>query len=313
MIKTSVSDNLVIDIYCPIIDNLGDIGKAYRLAKFLVKHTSWTVHFWPTKPIHQPPLHLSDRLILKKLDSHTPVGDIVITICSDWPPSTFLRDRPVLDFGYCLNVKKGGIEHWNNKRTRIIPGIELGFLLSELPLPQVEPNSVFWYTYRRDVDPNLVTELAYSSNVTKFTHQLSYLPSLGNFESIKLPISEQDDFDRAMFSSEVIFARGEDSFIQAMSSGQMTFWDPYPGYLPTSRITMVENFAELYTASWSDLHQQAYLDVSQAFITGKSISPWELIKEMYVDNIPALTAWRSRLLTKPNLGFIIIDELINLL
>jgi uncharacterized repeat protein (TIGR03837 family) len=43
-----------------------------------------------------------------------------------------------------------------------------------------------------------------------------------------LPFLEQDDFDRLLWSCDVNFVRGEDSFVRAQWAAQAFVWQPYP-------------------------------------------------------------------------------------
>lgn len=61
------------------------------------------------------------------------------------------------------------------------------------------------------------------------------------------PFSTQEDFDRLLWSSDVNFVRGEDSFVRAQWAARPLIWQPYPQD-ENAHVLKLEAFLDRYTA-----------------------------------------------------------------
>lgn len=50
----------------------------------------------------------------------------------------------------------------------------------------------------------------------------------GSLNIIRAPFVPQEDFDRALWAADILFVRGEDSFVRAQYAGKPFFWHIYP-------------------------------------------------------------------------------------
>ena len=65
------------------------------------------------------------------------------------------------------------------------------------------------------------------------------------------PFSTQEEFDRLLWTSDVNFVRGEDSFVRAQWAGRPFVWQPYPQD-ENAHLLKLEAFLDRYTADLPD-------------------------------------------------------------
>jgi uncharacterized repeat protein (TIGR03837 family) len=74
---------------------------------------------------------------------------------------------------------------------------------------------------------------------------------IGTLCLVMLPFLSQDDYDRLLWSSDVNFVRGEDSFVRAQWAGRPFIWQIYPQE-GAVHMTKLQAFLDRYTAEWPE-------------------------------------------------------------
>jgi uncharacterized repeat protein (TIGR03837 family) len=125
----------------------------------------------------------------------------------------------------------------------------------------------------------------------------------GRLRISAIPFVEQDDFDRLLWSGDINFVRGEDSFVRAQFAGRPMTWQAYPQD-EGAHLNKVSAFVALYgnglaadpavtVAAVFDAWNRQSTDIGRAWAT-------------YAAQLPVLTdyaaSWAERLLAGPNLA-----------
>lgn len=249
-----------INIYCPIVDNYGDIGLSYRLAKVLAGKDQYSVTLWFSSP---PPeiftfLDCPRNLTLKVLTDEVKSidGDLSITTFSCYLPDQFRRGagKYHLDLGYMSLDLKKSLHDTSSGKHSFYPGYIDGFVLGNIPpLHDKNPGRelrISWFSYRKSLPTLLEKELEqYPRKVTLFSHQLpSY--KKGSLHVVKIPFLTQNSFDKLLSTCDVNFVRGEDSFIRSQLTSAVTLWQPYDRSAEFVRVRLQTSFLDRYVGKW---------------------------------------------------------------
>lgn len=279
------------DIFCNIIDNLGDIGVCWRLAKQLSSDHGLTVRLWLNNP-------KAAQRLLPQLDPHQDkqllqgitirhwrpdftldrLADVVIEAFACALPDAYLHamakqapdKQPVW-----VNLEYLSAEAWIEschlqpsphpqlalKKTFYFPGWTLasGGLLRENGLltardhylynqpahqPAAVKVSLFCYPWapitqlldamtRSSVPIHCHVPQSSISQTVKTWLAEADLPGTGQSRQRgqltveTLPFLSQDAYDRLLWSCDLNFVRGEDSWVRALWAGKPFIWQPY--------------------------------------------------------------------------------------
>ncbi|SNR69696.1 conserved hypothetical protein, PP_1857 family [Methylobacillus rhizosphaerae] len=279
------------DIFCRIVDNFGDIGVCWRLARQLSQEYGIHVRLWVDDiPVAQRLLPgLDAGLPQQQLEGVTiacwdndficdSVAEVVIEAFACELPASYIQAM-VATPPVWINLDYLSAETWVEeyhqqpsphprlplKKTFFFPGFteRTGGLLREhdlltqrkqyqLSLQQLQPTTdhtsalrVSLFAYPQADIATLLTGMAASERpVQCLIPESSLLQPVSHFfgksrlcvgDSLTqgaltvevLPFLSQPDYDRLLWSCDLNFVRGEDSWIRAIWAGKPFIWQPY--------------------------------------------------------------------------------------
>ena len=297
---------LRLDVYCRVIDHLGDIGVCHRLARSLRAETVWEIRLICDQP------ELARRLADSSLDGAAweawpdeqqtvlPLPEVVLSafgcdlplqvrdqlrIQSQQSPQS--QRSPLDPNRQCLWIHLDYLsaEAWVSThhglysyksdgvmQAFVFPGFgaDTGGLPGDPPddlkheesqsnqalLKQtatVKPLRLFVYVYEHAPLAKWLKAIGETKQVLMPEHLAdgSLGASLRCQEHVQLkilPACTQRQWDREMMHCDLLFVRGEDSWVQAMRSGKPWLWQPYPQALDTlnSKLSaLIEKMSEV--------------------------------------------------------------------
>lgn len=287
------------DIFCHVIDNFGDVGVCWRLARQLAREHGLAVRLWVDRlealaaicpAIDQRlPVQDADGIEVRHWHADFPQlvpGDLVIEAFACRLPDTFVaamaaRDRPPV----WINLDYLSAENWVEGchalpsphptlplvKYFFFPGFTeaTGGLLRERDLEQRRLGFLASHTQREDfwrarggpppADTLIVSLFAYANagladllafwaqgslpvcclaplsqsvpGIEAFLGQALQVGDIvrrGQLEIRALPFMAQSDYDKLLWSCDLNFVRGEDSFIRAQWAAKPMVWHIYP-------------------------------------------------------------------------------------
>lgn len=295
-------------IYCQIVDNYGDIGIAYRLAKTLASiDPSFQIYLWFSKDV---PIEFSFKDITPNIyiDTITKSSSIepgfTITTFSSYIPEALCDINTFhLDLGY-LKFNESNLKFSQTGRHSFYPGFKEGFLLGNY-IPKVkilhkEDISISWFTYKKEIPSFLLKAWINSDAIIKvYSSQLSNFKE-GNLEIINIPFLSQNEYDDLLSTCHINFVRGEDSFVRSQLSGNLTIWSPYNTSISINPMdTLHTTFIKAYTNLWYPDDKKVYEKFVDDFLTNSSKDENIWYKLMYIlpSLTPKLLSWREYLLS----------------
>jgi uncharacterized repeat protein (TIGR03837 family) len=264
------------DLFCRVIDNLGDIGVCWRLAADLASRGN-TVHLWiddASALAWMAPQVAAGVEVhgWPAIGSYTAGGDVVIeafgcelplrvrqAMASQsrppvWINLEYLSAEDYVERSHRLpSPQADGLQKWF-----FFPGFTAatGGLIREpsLMLRREAFDADAWLVaqgWPRRPDERVVSLFCYdSADVAGLVDCLCTMPTLlltapgpaakqvsallgpdlrrGELRAVLLPWLTQTDFDRLLWTSDLNFVRGEDSFVRAQWAGRPFVWQPYP-------------------------------------------------------------------------------------
>ncbi|CUJ45765.1 elongation factor P maturation arginine rhamnosyltransferase EarP [Achromobacter kerstersii] len=281
------------DIFCRVVDNYGDIGVCWRLARRLAQGRGWDIRLWvddlasfariqPGITVSAPRQQLGGVDIVHWSDTPDPAltaRDVVIEAFACDPPPAFLDSMRQTHPAW-INLEYLSAEAWVESchglpsqrpdglvKHFFFPGFTAatGGLLREPGLTaerdalqaSIDQQNAFLRTLgvdeavllRRQDGARTVSLFCYpSAPVDALVQALAADPRASVLlvpEGIapgleaacsapgapllaRLPFVAQPDFDRLLWSSDLNFVRGEDSFIRAAWAARPLVWQIYP-------------------------------------------------------------------------------------
>lgn len=286
------------DIFCRVIDNFGDAGVCWRLARRLAQGYGWRVRLWIDQPElisrFQPGSQLRKhgsgfegvevRAWSEPFPEVSPHAVAIEAFGCDLPASYSQRISPEQVW---INLEYLSAESWveschalpspqgaGRQKYFFFPGFteQTGGLLREpglldardqfqrnryerdaflhglgVPLTGFARADTATSTQPADQSPllvslfcyphapvrDLVSALSAASRPVVLLRAYGTCPALeagsyGNLQVVNLPFLSQDDFDRLLWSCDVNFIRGEDSFVRAQWAARPLCWHIYP-------------------------------------------------------------------------------------
>jgi uncharacterized repeat protein (TIGR03837 family) len=303
------------DIFCRVVDNFGDIGFCWRLARQLVSEHDLKVRLWVDdldSLKHLCPgieVALAEQMLCGITVRHwltpfpqTDVADVVIEAFACELPETYLtamaarQEQPAW-----INMEYLSAENWVRENHGLaspqprltlskyffFPGFkpDTGGLLREktlaqqraawqadpqrawqhFGLPSAEPEEITasLFCYENPVLPDVLRcwaegetrirclipkgqALAQAADCFQ-RHDLNAGASFrqGNLSVHALPFLSQENYDRLLWSCDMNFVRGEDSFVRAQWAARPFAWQIYPQENAAHHVKL-EAFLELY-------------------------------------------------------------------
>lgn len=335
----SQSHPLSADIFCKVVDNFGDIGVCWRLAKQLSLDYGVKVRLFVDLPhiaqklIPQLSLNASypqqiDNISIYQWQAPMPplkLSDIVIeAFACDMPIeylSTWQQGRSTW-----INLEYLSCESWVEDmhllpsphpqlpltKVFFMPGFrpKTGGLLREkklisqrdLFLSNAEKQTAFWQSLK--IVP---TESAIRVSVFCYEHApilalieafadcevlidlfitdcpaVTVLQACPQFKPLRhgspvkyatltihaLPFLTQEDYDCLLWSCDMNFVRGEDSWVRALWAAQLLVWQPYPQDIETTQ-TKQKAFIDHYTRGEHHPALLAWQTIQESFLLGQ--------------------------------------------
>lgn len=291
-------------VHTRIIDNFGDLGVAYRIAKLLSKSKEFMVVLYISGKL--PERFIFDHdvnylAICTDSDSINIKFDHVITTFSSVVPEKLLlnHSKPVLNIDY-LSLK-GSDKSWP-KRIDIPPSLTDGLITSDVmesgPVSSSEWN-LYWFTYHKNIPKGLVRHLSQSQKPVVITTAIDgETKSQGNLTVKTHEFCTQENFDKMLASSHINFVRGEDSFIRSLLTGNLTFWHPY-SVASSDR----PYFNQRYLDNWPLYLRKHYYSVQKAFLScshdPNDFKDIDQLLENYYQIHRLTNEWKAYILSKP--------------
>jgi len=287
------------DIFCRVVDNYGDIGVCWRLARQLANEYPFEVHLWvdELQALKQiwPDALTCDQQILEKVDvrvwaddfgTNTIPADVVVeAFACNLPESYLLAMKHKASQPHWFNLEYLSAEEWVEgchgltsvhpqlglRKTFFFPGVttKTGGLLKEkrlldenllfqqdeqakclflekIGVEQVKGAiSISLFGYENAAVASLLETWAQSPTpilclipsgkilpdvVNALGYELSVGDSFskGSLRVQIIPFLNQTDYDRLLWSCDINFVRGEDSFARAQWAGKPFVWHIYP-------------------------------------------------------------------------------------
>jgi uncharacterized repeat protein (TIGR03837 family) len=373
---TSATPVLTWDIFCNVIDNYGDIGVAWRLARQLCGEYGQHIRLWVDD------LHTFGRFCprLDPVRARQEVDGIEVLYWTHELPADALPGDVVLDaFGCALpdpfldamassaeppvwiNLEYLTAEDWIEcchgmvsphprlglQRHFFFPGFgaKSGGVIAERdivrkaqawrydpsaqarfwldlgltpPSPHTLNISLFCYenpavsellhhwAAGREPVRCLVPEGRVLTDVTAgFAHrplQAGDTLQAGSLSLHVLPFTDQAGYDRLLWSCDINFVRGEDSFVRAQLAGRPFVWHIYPQE-DAAHWVKLDAFCNRYLHGQAPETQQAMLGINHAWNHGQSIIPaWDQFVAHRADLAEHAERWPQTLLQHGDLA-----------
>ncbi len=260
------SPHVSCDIFCTVIDNLGDAGVCWRLANQLAREHGWRVRLWIDDPAPIALLAPGQQTVAVcqwegDFEAVAP-ADVVIEAFACNPPPAYIRAMVVRDKPpVWLNLDYLSAEDWvaschglpspqvDMKKYFFFPGFVAGTggLLREkdyaVPPPPTfsGPLEISLFCYDNPQLPGLL-EAWRDGDQAIVCHVCDGLPrrqvevwlgtslptQCGNLRLEALPFLPQTEYDALLARCHLNFVRGEDSFVRAQWAERPFVWQIYP-------------------------------------------------------------------------------------
>jgi len=332
------------DLFCRVVDNLGDVGVCWRLARDLASRGEQVrlVIDDPSALAWMAPAGAPGVQVLPWPGPAVP-GDVVIEAFGCDPPPDFVeamaRQAPApvwINLEYLSaeayvershglpSPQRNGLVKWF-----YFPGFtsRTGGLLREPRLmderaafdgrawlaergiaAQPGERVVSLFCYDNPAVPALVAELAREPTLLLLTPghaQRQVRTAPPGLRLVGLPWLTQPDFDRLLWASELNFVRGEDSLVRAVWAGAPFVWQAYPQHDGAHAAKVQALLAAMASAPDVAALWRAWNGLGAAPVGGAGPA---------LPALPALApwrdavcAWRQTLLGQADLGTALLD------
>lgn len=346
----SIYSNYTIHLYCTIIDNFGDIGVCWRLARQLADEYGQTVNLWvddwqatrrmipdlPETPTEWMVEGVCVRAWAQAQVETDCTGDVLIEGFGCTLPDAVLAQlaqRKVKPAW--INLEYFSAELWvegfhrqsgydatvGTRRWFFFPGVHThsGGMLRErdllarravwqaddhaqefliglgIQIPATSPTlKVVCFAYAHAPYEEWLTALCQHSTQPvslwlcggySQAAVLTLAPSLCAQVSVySIPFVAQPEFDRLLWSADILFVRGEDSLVRALWSGKPFVWQIYP-QSEQAHYVKLQAWLDFYTQGFPVALREAY-QVLHAIWNGISQQPmqsaWDQIMTEWV-------------------------------
>lgn len=284
---------MTIELFCRVVDNYGDAGVCGRLALQLADEHGCKVRLWIDRPevLVQlriaPHANVTVALWAEPFDVPPDFGDIVIeTFACGTPPEVLAAMRGMKNPVW-VNLEYLSAEAWvegahlkpsTHPSTGLIqhfflPGFtpHTGGLLRERDLfaqrdtfrasqPAHEGLRLSLFCYPSAPVQPLLEALRTHTRPVHLLMPEGQLPELtegtsGSLTLERFPFLPQAEFDHLLWSCDLNFVRGEDSWIRAQWAGKPFIWQAYP-QAAAAHTPKIDAFLALYAANLSPEHAE---------------------------------------------------------
>jgi uncharacterized repeat protein (TIGR03837 family) len=173
--------------------------------------------------------------------------------------------------------------------------------------PRAGERVVSLFCYEQPALDALLDELAQQPTLllATFGHAARQVQALlgaslarGALRAVTLPALSQTDYDRLLWSCDLNFVRGEDSFVRAQWAGQPFLWQIYPQHDAAHRAKLdafLDRFLQAAEPSWAETLRRCWLDWNDPIRPSSGLPDLERWREH-------LAVWRAGLLAQPDLA-----------
>ena len=309
------------DIFCRVIDNYGDIGVCWRLARQLAKEYRLNVRLWVDEPeslalmcrefdpaLASQELHGVEVRHWSPAFPDTTPADVVIEAFACELPDNYLHAMAIAETKPCwINLDYLTAEKWAESchgmasphpslplvKHFFFPGFTAvsGGLIREANLlnrrdvltkekPAKTAIEISLFCYESAPVSELINLLAASLSPIllhvppgkPLAAVTTYLGDsgpwqLGQLSIVPMPFVQQDDYDQLLWSCDINFVRGEDSFVRALWAGRPFVWQIYEQE-QDAHLIKLNAFLERYTKGVSAAEASAICSMFLAWNTG---------------------------------------------
>lgn len=344
------------DIFCTIVDNLGDAGFCWRLARQLVVEYGLEVRLWVddlacfSRFASEVDANLAQQWVQgveicswqKPFKESKPANVVIEAFACNLPAPYIDAMAAIQPPPVWLNLEYLSAENWIKDyhllpsfhphlpltKYFFFPGFTPGtggllqekYLLSTRSSFNNDTETVFWkqlgieqrkkgelrvslFCYDRAPIHELLSAWIVSDvPVCLFVPEGSVVDMVADYfkiDSIKIgeklkvgqlkvcfiPFLEQDKYDQLLWSCDINFVRGEDSFVRAQWAAKPFVWNIYPQAEQSHRIKL-DAFLNLYTSSMTSDMSAAVFSLWNVWNSREKIKN---IWPMYVAQLTALT------------------------
>lgn len=317
------------DIFCAVIDNLGDAGVCWRLARQLTLEFGWRVRLFIDDPAPLDLLAPGQDIVAVCHWTHdcaeeTPADVVIEAFACHLPPRYLAALAARTQASVCLNLEYLSAEDWvagchglpsphaGLTKYFFFPGFapgtggllcEKNFAVPSAPTfgenleislfcydnPQLPALLAAW----RDGDRPIVCHVCDGLPRQQVEQWLDApLPAdVGKLRLTALPFLPQTDYDALLARCHLNFVRGEDSFVRAQWAERPFVWQAYP-QAEDAHLAKLDAFLSLYT---DDAATRAFFRAWN----GGGTPDWPAHWTSFAARLPALAAgapgWARRI------------------
>jgi hypothetical protein len=334
-----------VDIFCRVIDNLGDVGVCWRLARQLVDEFDMDVQLIVD---NLSPFATIEPDVDNTLAAQSVHGvnirrwnDFHDACRADWVIEAFACDPPpayVESMVKCapppfwVNLEYLSAEPWVDSTHGLpsphpklpltkyffVPGFteKSGGLIRESwleakPLKAKAQSSVncFAFTYPQAPAMALMLGFAQANSVLSFALAAPFQGPNTSLSAVTIPPVPQREFDTHLGTFDLLLVRGEDSFVRAQLAGKPMLWHVYPTD-DRAHIKKLEAWLDRYCAGMDDALTHVYRQASLAFVDPRGddsdIEAFRLLATRFRDLQSHAVDWRRNLFAMPDLAMRLI-------
>ncbi len=296
-----------LDLFCRVVDNLGDLGVCWRFAKQLYEEFDVRVRLIVDQ---LTPFEVIAPEVDRAIDRQTFDGIEIIrwdafneTCKADWvieafacdPPEAYVQSmasrspQPLwINLEYLsAEVWVDGVHEKPSPHPRLpltkyffVPGFthESGGVIREEWLisdggrtPQTTSAhslNCFVFTYPNAPVKSLARGFAQANIMASFGLACELKTPIDGIDSMQIPSVPQSEFDKKLGSFDLLLVRGEDSFVRAQLAGKPLLWHIYPTD-DRAHIKKLDAWLDRYTNDMDDTLTDIYRRASHAFVDPK--------------------------------------------
>ena len=251
---------LQVDIFCKVIDHLGDIGVCLRLARSLERRTGWRMRIFCDRPDQATRLADSQGDVVPWHpwpDEHAQLESFPeVILCAfgcELPQGirqqlAARNSDPKRNHSLWMHLDYLSAENWvgdfHGRKSHKVDGLVQLFCFPGFgadsgglpgdppimaPLAAAQPAALHVFAYVYEHAPIQAWLSALAMPLVLRTPAAIAKRCINSSATIEvLATCSQLQWDKTMLGCALLFVRGEDSWVQAMRSGIPWLWQPYP-------------------------------------------------------------------------------------
>jgi hypothetical protein len=279
------------DIFCSVVDNYGDIGVTWRLARQLAAEHGHAVRLWVDE------LAAFARLCPEASATAARQQLAGVELCHWIAPWPAVEPAEVVIEAFACHLPPAYREAMAARGARRL-WLNLEYLSAEdwvagchgLPSPQ----------------PGGLQKFFFFPGFAAGTGEDGLAPGdrrqRGSLQIQVLPFMAQDDYDRLLWCCDLNAVRGEDSFVRAQWAGRPLLWHIYQQE-EGAHWDKLEAFLALYGAELSPAAAEALGGLCRAWNAGKGMGEaWERLLPVWPELAAHAERWCSDQAARPDLA-----------